>query len=64
MLLTLAPCWKKHAQVINKHVSIRPFSVIGYDCVHLPRTDVGCGTAALGLLAFRDAGLCACARID
>lgn len=31
---------------INKHVSIRPFTVIGYDCVHLPRMDGGCVIAA------------------
>ncbi len=31
---------------INKHVSIRPFTVIGYDSVHLPHMDGGCVTVA------------------
>lgn len=31
---------------INKHVSIRPVAVIGYDPVHLPHSDGGCVTAS------------------
>lgn len=31
---------------INKHVSIRPAAVIGYDPVHLPHSDVGCVTVS------------------
>lgn len=48
----------KTTQVINKHVSIRPFSVIGYDCVHLPRADGGCGTAALDSVRPRCPAVC------
>lgn len=40
MQLTPAPHLRTGA--INKHVSIRSFTVIGYDSVHLPRMDGGC----------------------